>query len=228
MADLNALISQATMLEMTYRERNRQKVNLLETVKTLEQEISKLQSELEVYIRACNMMGTVSDSITQETLENISGVINRALAILFPNNPRSVRVVKKMYRKVYVHFLVELITETGSVRSFKVSGSGLSQVISFLFLVCLVDARGGRKLIVMDEILNGLHPSAKGIVYDIIMALNKRFQFIIVEYGLDIGKQYVLKNTSGNVTVESLDKQVKYYKMLADHVFDDGDEDELE
>ena len=224
MTDVNALVSQATMLEVTLRERSRQKANLLETIKTLEKEISSLQQELELYVRACNIMGTVSDSVTQETLDNITGVINRALTILFPNNPRSVRVVKKMHRKVYVHFIVELVTETGSVRSFKVSGSGLSQVISFLFLVCLIDARGGRKLIVMDEILNGLHPSAKGIIYDIIMALNKRFQFVIVEYGLDIGKQIVLKNNSGNVTTETLDRQVKYYKMVADHIFDEDAE----
>ena len=97
--------------------------------------------------------------------------------------------------------------------------------ISFLFLVCLVDARGGRKLIIMDEILNGLHPSAKGIIYDIIMALNKRFQFVIIEYGLDIGKQYMLQNDHGNVTVTALDSTKKYYRDIADHLFDDDTDD---
>lgn len=224
--DINSLLSQANQVEIMYRERGRQKLQLLESIKNIEHEVQELQKELELYIRACNMLGTVADGVTHETLENITMVINRALTILFPNNARSVRIVKKMYRKVYTHFIVELVTETGSVRSFKVSGSGLSQVISFLFLVCLVDARGGRKLIVMDEILNGLHPSAKGVIYDIIMALNKRFQFVIIEYGLDIGKQYVLQNVSGNVTVNALDKATKYYKMLADHVFDDDTEAE--
>lgn len=223
--DLNTLVSQASVLEITHRERNRIKVEKFDKIEQKRKEINDLQKDLELYAQACNIMGTVANSVTRETLDTIRDVINRALLILFPNNHREVQITSRQYKKVYTHFIVELKTETGSVRSFKVSGSGLSQVISFLFLVCLVDARGGRKLIIMDEILNGLHPSAKGIIYDIIMALNKRFQFVIIEYGLDIGKQYMLQNDHGNVTVTALDSTKKYYRDIADHLFDDDTDD---
>lgn len=201
MMDYSSLIASGTAMSIRQRERLNQKKQLHETIESLGAELKQLQVDLDDYMCACNLVGNVSDAITQETLDRITGVINKALGVLFPSDARRIRIVKQFHNDVYPHFLVELQTGNGTVRSFKQSGSGLAQTISILFNLCLIDARGGRKLVVMDELLGCLHPDAKGVLAELMLALTDRFQFIFVEYGLDIGKQYLVSLTGDTATV---------------------------
>lgn len=202
MNDYSNLIASGTAMSIRQRERLNQKNSLHTTIDALGEELKKLQTDLDDYMCACNLVGNVSDAITQETLDKITGVINKALGILFPADARRIRIVKQFHNDVYPHFLVELQTGNGTVRSFKQSGSGLAQTISNLFNLCLIDARGGRKLVIMDELMGNLHPDAKGVLAELMLALTDRFQFIFVEYGLDIGKQYEVKLNGDTATVE--------------------------
>jgi len=211
--DIQALLNKANRLEITQSERRKQYDNLMEQALKLQEEMQIDEKELQTYVCACNLIGEVSDETTQDTLNKISSVINKALGVLFPNDSRTVRISKSMYRDVHPHFNVDLITESGVVRSFKQSGSGLAQVISFLFTICLIDARGGRKFLVMDELLNGLHPTAKGIVRDLMQAVSNRFQFLTVEYGMDIDKEYFIEKHDGTATLEPYEGN-SYYKDL--------------
>lgn len=189
-------------------------------------ELQKLDAELgqKQYdmAKAAKILGTVAEENTENVIKEITGVINKALVVLFPNDPKSVSIVKAMHRDTYPHYNLELKTSGGVVRTFKQSGTGLGQIISFLFTACLIDARAGRKIMVMDELLNGLHPEAKKLVTALMLALSQRdndpFQFICVEYAMDIGKQYEIKKgvlPNGLSVAEIWQGELPYYATQA-------------
>ena len=179
----------------------------------IEKELEEKGRTLEDMIRAATILGNVADENTQRVLTKITSVINSSLAEMFKQDKRRISIKQIMYRNVYPHFVVELETEEGIKRTFKQSGTGLAQVISFLFTICLIDARKGRKLMVMDELLNGLHPDAKIIIKNLIKVLSGKFQFVIVEYGVDIGKQYEVVKTNAVADVIPYQGEA-YYKDL--------------
>lgn len=193
------------------------KEKIRQQLEEVEAELKEKGQNLEDMIRAATLLGNVADENTQFILGKITGVINSALAEMFKEDKRRIAIKQVMYRNVYPHFVVEMETEDGIKRTFKQSGTGLAQVISFLFTVCLIDARKGRKVMVMDELLNGLHPDAKIIIKNLIKVLSNKFQFIIVEYGVDIGKQYEVVKTSSVATVVPYQGEA-YYKDLATKV----------
>ena len=185
------------------------KIQLEEIAKDLEEK----GKTLEDMFRAATILGNVADENTQRVLTKITSVINSSLAEMFKQDKRKISIKQIMYRNVYPHFVVELETEEGIKRTFKQSGTGLAQVISFLFTICLIDARKGRKIMVMDELLNGLHPDAKIIIKNLIKVLSGKFQFVIVEYGVDIGKQYEVVKTNAVADVIPYQGEA-YYKDL--------------
>lgn len=189
------------------------KMKIHNQLEEINKELEEKGQKLEDMIRAATILGNVADENTQFILGKITGVINSALSEMFREDKRKISIKQIMYRNVYPHFVVELETEEGVKRTFKQSGTGLAQVISFLFTVCLIDARKGRKLVVMDELLNGLHPDAKIIIKNLIRVLSDKFQFVIVEYGVDIGKQYEVVKTSSVADVIPYQGEA-YYKDL--------------
>lgn len=196
------LVLEARLKVNAEREKQKMVDDLVKRITELEESNKELDEKFGIYCRASSILGSVADKNTETKINAITGVINKALALLFPDGSRRIELRQTMYRNTYPHFNVTLIVEDGKTRTFKQSGTGLAQVVSFLFTACLIDARGGRKIMVMDELLNGLHPDAKGIVRDLMLALSDKFQFIIVEYGLDIGKQYEVKKIDGTSYVQ--------------------------
>ena len=71
-------------------------------------------------------------------------------------------------------------------------GDGIKQIISVMYVICLIEIRKGRRLLILDERLNGLHARAKQVLAEIIKIFAEGgFQFIFVEYSLNsIGKIY--------------------------------------
>lgn len=181
----------------------------------IDKDLANIVKEYENLCKAATIIGMVSDDTTQSLLNKIAGLVNRALVILFPNKKREIKLVKKMYRDTYPHFIVSLSAEGGKERAFKCSGSGIAQVVSFIFTIALIEARGGRRVMVMDELLRGLHPQAKQLVHSLMLALSDRFQFIVIEYGLDIGKEYEVTNEHGISTVQEYPRN-SYYADIAE------------
>lgn len=194
--------------------------NLKNEIEELTKIVKTDTKTLEDMIKASAILASVSEENTRVILDNIKMTINKSLEVLFPLDPKTIDIQKSMYRDTHPHYTITLTTSNGVARTFDQSGTGLGQVISFLFTVCLIDAREGRKIMVIDELLNGLHPDAKEIVGNLMTALTRRphnpFQFVCVEYGLDIGKQYEIKKDTAKtgLSTATVFENGGYYKSL--------------
>ena len=190
------------------------KENIYKKLEELNELIDSNGKKLDEMIRAATVLGNVADEHTKQTLDVVTSIINSALAQMFKEDKRRVVLKQEMWKNQYAHYKVELHTEDGQIRSFHQSGTGLAQVISFLFSVTLIGIRNGRKVVVMDEVLNGLHPDAKLIIKQLITdVLGRDFQFVLVEYGLDIGKQYEVKK-KGTISSVTHYESGSYYRDL--------------
>ena len=87
------------------------------------------------------------------------------------------------------------------------SGTGLRQIVSVLYVICLIEVRKGRRLLLLDERLSGLHSEAKRILSEIIKIFAEGgFQFIFVEYSLNnIGKLYNVEKPYDEAKIYALD-----------------------
>lgn len=193
------------------------KKNLEENIKQLKQMLIENQEKFVDLTNTQKLLSTVSDDNTEAVLDFITGVINKALSEIFPNDVRRIFLKKKLFAQSKPHIVVELVN--GSNKSIDMvlqSGTGLCQIVSVLFSICLIEVRKGRRLVLLDERLNGLHKSAKKVLSEILKIFAEGgFQFIFVEYGLnDIGKIYNL---------EKKGSYAKAYPLGVDDKYDDTD-----
>lgn len=157
---------------------------------------------------AQKLLSTVSDDNTEATLLFVSGVINKALAEIFRGDTRRIYLSKKLYAGYKPHIVVELENGKGERLDMSCqSGTGLRQIISVLFVICLIEVRKGRRLLILDERLSGLHSEAKRILSEILKIFAEGgFQFIFVEYSLNtIGKLYNVEKPGNEAKVYALD-----------------------
>lgn len=174
--------------------------SMLRTKKTLEKDVVNYQQKLyesqSLYVSMLNaqkILSTVADKNTNQVLEFITSMTNKVLSEILPEDPHRVKMTRKLYAGSKPHVLIEVLDPDGNVLdSTTQCGTGLTQIISFMYVICLIEIRKGRRLLILDERLNGLHKTAKSIISRIIEIFVKGgFQFIFVEYSLnDIGKIY--------------------------------------
>ena len=192
----------------------------LSDVKRLEKRQASLTNELKesqsLYINmldAQKLLSTVSDENTSKTLDFITGMVNKVLSEMFVSDTPRIILTKRLYAGSKPHINVELIDGSGNSLDMALqSGTGISQVVSFMFAICLIEIRKGRRLLIMDERLNGLHKEAKRILSKVIEIFAKGgFQFIFVEYGLNnIGKIYNVEKRGDESRIVSLEKGQEY------------------
>mgnify|MGYP003178140629 CR=1 FL=1 len=174
----------------------------------LNKQLLESQSEYVRMINAQKLLSAVSDDNTQQTLDFITGVVNKTLAEIFKGDTRRIFLKKKLFAQSKPHIVVELRNGEGHVMNMQLqNGAGLRQVVSFMYVLCLIEIRKGRRLVLSDEKLNGLHKEAKRIISEIIKIFAEDgFQFIFVEYSLNhLGKLYNVEKHGTESRVISLD-----------------------
>ncbi len=202
MSTLSALVNQTEYKLKRFHELSESKRELSAAI----DHYTALHADL---IEAQRLLSTISEENTVRTLDYITGVINNALAEIFQGEGRQVSLDKELYRGRYAHIKVHLTTSTGAQRNLDLqTGSGVKEVISFLFTVCLIAVRGGRRFLIMDELLSGLHADAKAVIAELMGVFTEEgFQFLMVEYGLDnhkghsFGKIYNVESDNSAVPV---------------------------
>ncbi len=172
------------------------------------EELAKAQQDYVNLLNAQKLLSTVSDDNTEATLLFVSGVINKALAEIFKGDTRRIYLSKKLYGGYKPHIVVELENSKGERLDMSIqNGTGLKQIISVLFIICLIEVRKGRRLLILDERLSGLHSEAKRILSEILNIFAEGgFQFIFVEYNLNtLGKLYNVEKPGNEAKVYALD-----------------------
>jgi len=172
------------------------------------EDLAKAQQDYVNLLDAQRLLSTVSDDNTEATLLFVSGVINKALAEIFKGDTRRIYLSKKLYGGYKPHIVVELENGKGERLDMSIqNGTGLKQIISVLFVICLIEVRKGRRLLILDERLSGLHSEAKRILSEILNIFAEGgFQFIFVEYNLNtLGKLYNVEKPGNEAKVYSLD-----------------------
>jgi hypothetical protein len=181
-----------------------QRLLLEKKIADLGAKVADLQSEYDIMLEAQQLLSTVSDENANRVLVYMQSVINRVLGELFKYDTPRIQLDKYLWQGQKPHITVQLITESGEKRDLVFqTGTGLRQIISFLFTLCLIEIYKGRKLLIMDEILNGLHSEAKKAIGEIMKIFEEEgFQFIMVEHGMDdIGRFYLVEKPGKTAVV---------------------------
>lgn len=191
-----------------YEQSYKQAQELKERIEAMQKKLTDMRNQYCVMVEAQQLLATVSDNNTTAVLDYITGIVNKALSEIFPHDSRRIFLEKKMHNNQYAHINIKLSGTGGKTRDLTLqSGTGLRQVISFLFVLSTIEIRKGRRFMVMDEILSGLHPEAKRIVMDIMQIFAEEgFQFMMVEYGVNnVGRIYIVEKPDKVSTVTPLD-----------------------
>lgn len=176
------------------------KKNLLKKREHLLNSLKESQSTYVRMINAQKLLSSVSDDNTEQTLSFITGMVNKVLAEIFPNSVRRIQLNKKLYAGSKPHINVVLVNGDGIELELDLQeGDGIKQIVSIMYVICLIEIRKGRRLLILDERLNGLHARAKKVLAEILKIFSEGgFQFIFVEYSLnDLGKIYNIENRNG-------------------------------
>lgn len=201
---MSQFTNEIIMIEQSYKQAQDIKAN----IDVLTTKLNDMNIQYVNMVEAQQLLTTVSDANTTAVLDYITGIINKTLGELFPHDSRRIYLEKTMYQGQYAHINIKLTGTNGKTRDLTLqSGTGLRQVISFLFVLSIIEIRKGRRLLIADELLSGLHPEAKRITTDIIKIFAEEgFQFAFVEYGVnDLGKVYLVEKPGAVATVTPMD-----------------------
>lgn len=201
---MSQFTNEVIMIEQSYKQAQDIKAN----IDVLTTKLNDMNIQYVNMVEAQQLLTTVSDANTTAVLDYITGIINKTLGELFPHDSRRIYLEKTMYQGQHAHINIKLTGTNGKTRDLTLqSGTGLRQVISFLFVLSLIEIRKGRHLLIADELLSGLHPEAKRITTDIIKIFAEEgFQFAFVEYGVnDLGKVYLVEKPGAVATVTPMD-----------------------
>lgn len=186
---------------------NEKDKNIKTLLETLEKR-KRLAEQVTLVNDTLQLIATANDKASLEVLLYIQNIINQALKRMFVTGGYEISFRKSVTKGNNPMIHVELHERKANGEQIKLdfnlqTGDGVSQIVSFLFTLSLIEIRGLRPFIILDETLKGFHPAALPLVKNIISVFAKHgFQFVMVEYDLDLGKLYHVTQTKGVSTIE--------------------------
>lgn len=146
--------------------------------------ILKTSKNLDIVVNALEILRQISDESVINSYRYIEKNINDALSRIFPEKTRQIKLVEGR-RGNYPQLEIQLIVENGKTRSLtSCTGHGVTQVISLLSNMCLIVINGGRRFLVLDEVMSGMSGNTLSVISDVLKAFAEiGFQYIIVEHG---------------------------------------------
>ena len=202
-------MSKYTEIASSIKQTLKDKANAEKKIKELINYNIESKKEVDILTDVQRVFSTISDDNLSKTLDYVTDIINKALGEIFKGDTRKVTLNKELYAGKHSHINLELVTGDGYKRDISLqAGTGLRQTVSFLYTLAMIEIQGGRKLLVMDELLSGVHPKAKEVLLDLMKIFSEEgFQFIMVEYGVnDFGKMYLVEHTPQESIVSELNK----------------------
>ena len=203
-----------------------EKKNLEKKRESLLKSLVCSQKEFFDMTNAQKVLSTISDDNTTEVLKFITSMVNKVLADIFPDDIKRIQLTKKLFAGSKPHINVEVVNGDGIALDLNdQEGAGIGQIISVLYIICLIEIRKGRRLVILDEKLNGLHERAKVILAEIIKIFSEAgFQFIFVEYSLNnLGKIYIAEKRGNESQLVPFDGVYEDYMVYSEDGVKDVD-----
>ena len=151
--------------------------------------IKKLEQAVEDYntlSSAGNLLNKIADGRVKKAIDFIATAVNDALLKVFKDDFKQIKVEISSHMDAYPQLNFVLQNPDGMKRNLKTQeGDGLGQIISLLATMCLLYISGGRRFMLLDEVLNGLHPNALELIDEILTVFEDRlgFQFLMINHG---------------------------------------------
>lgn len=179
------LIDAINQIELSNAASIRTRAYLENSINQLVEQNIKSKEALDIATHAIEILRQVSDEAVSQAYGFLEQSLNAALARMFANTTRKIRIREYTRNGQYPQLELELDVGNGITRSLKSdSGHGLAQIVSLLSILSLIVITNSRRLMVMDEIISGLSVHNRKIVSDILWSFTEiGFQFIVNDHG---------------------------------------------
>lgn len=217
--DVKVTLSEIDKLIVSQQAKLRTKQMLETSIEEYKKIINNNSEKLDTVVNALEILRAISDESVKNSYEYIEKNINDALSRIFPEKIRKIRLVEGR-RGNYPQLELQLIVEAGLTRSLKsCTGHGVTQVISLLSNMCLIVINGGRRFLVLDEVMSGMSGNTLAVISDVLKAFAEiGFQYVIVEHGfIPQGSKVVILesiNGIGRVVDEYTEEKGVYMEGL--------------
>lgn len=180
-----ALLNEINTVELEQASAIRAKQNLENQIKELQAKVKDDKEALDIATHAIEILRQVSDEAVSKAYEFLQDSLNTALARMFTNTTRKIRIKEYTRSGQYPQLELELQVGNGVTRSLKTdSGHGLAQIVSLLSILSLIVITNSRRILVMDEVISGLSVRNRQIVTAILWSfVDIGFQFIVNDHG---------------------------------------------
>lgn len=206
--EADALLKEIEDIEVRQRAKHESKKQLEESIREYEEKVKLAGENYSVACAAIEILKNVSNNSVQLSYKVMQDNINEALRRIFKDRTRQIELTESMHGN-YPQLELKLHVENGVTRSLKYSsGHGIAQVISLLCILSLIVFTGGRRFLILDEVMSGMSKETRELFDSVLWEFSTiGFQYMIVEHDYTPKGAYVIHLESKN----ELSKITKQY-----------------